>query len=63
MKRSSKGMFWFRFIGKHCFIPGSIDCLIPARFRCWDSERGGGGGGGGGGGVIPRAYLEWAMPA
>ena len=50
VNRSSRGMFWFRFTGKHCLIPGSTDFLIPAQFRCRDSERGRGGGGGGGGG-------------
>ena len=39
VNRSSRCLFWFRFTGKHCFTPGSIDFLIPAHFWCRDSVR------------------------
>ena len=40
---SSRRLFWFRFIGKHCFTSSSTDFSIPAHFRCQDSVRGRGG--------------------
>ena len=48
VKHYSRGLVWFGFTGKNCFIHGSTDFSMPARFWCRDSERPGRGGGGGG---------------
>ena len=43
VNNSSRRLFWFRFIGKHCFTFSSTDFSIPTHFRCQDSVRGRGG--------------------
>ena len=48
VNRSSRGLVWFRFIGKRCFTPGSTDFSMRARSGAGIARRGGGGGGGGG---------------
>ena len=45
VNRSSRGLVWFRFMGKRCFTPGSTDFSMRARSGAGIARRGGGRGG------------------
>ena len=62
VNRYSRGLVWFGFTGKNCFIHGFTNFSIPARLWCQDSERAGGGGGGGWGSFLGLAWNRRSPP-
>ena len=57
VNHSSKRLFSFHFIHKHCLYSGFVDFRMSARFRQQD-----GGGGGGGGVSLKPARIERLPP-